>query len=477
MTDQNPDPKVPVDPDAVSEEVVLASTPTTPIQLAIDDRELIHEDENTVEETVGQQSTDAARNTRSGRFEPMLAALRLPEKQLAAAYKGSAVHRLLRERFAWYRDIEDNQVLGETLEDTYDAKYGSRLHHFVKSNVLCSLLGLIALALVAQQGVSFAFKDDGAKRHQVAKNNKKPKPRNKAPAAAAPQQTLAEVLQHCIVAPSARVTFDGVSKDVVKAAMFEISRFRTRYKESRLERRYSEALRKSNAIEQVSRQLIAATRGYTAQLEQSLAELERQQNRLRKKLKQTRVGENSGTVATVNQRIQLRNELTQITDAIASGPSRRASDKLAWALKELEQSLTAPAGLAPIPSEQNGLLEAERMNAAQFAAELDRVLSRDVLQPIATHRETSPTIQRYRLQHITDTVERLGLLQDYYRGQPEDLFHQLDREQARVNARLTALIGTATEAAVLDVSGCLQQADQVRAAHHELPTASTPPST
>ncbi len=409
-------------------------------------------------------------------FAPLLDALRKPEAWLIEAYKKSGIRKNLVQKVEWYKDFEENRIIGHKLEAAYGsvASHRYQLHKFVGNNLLFSLLLCVGLIYSGRIAVTHIIQldsqPDAAKKIQ---NIPITGPGPKSPAIPVnrrldeSRKNIEVTLAHCSVNPAVRKALlstlgndpDFTNNDL-KQALRELRRFQSRFKASGVVQWYEQARLKNRLTAAALKSALPQAHDF---LSSKKSERRKTQQLLENQKLQLRHIDDAGPlrgVHRINERIQARNLLNQLQEQLDQGPTPTDLLSLEDQLVSSQEVLNAPVAdkftwnpIAPAVLEfQNMDIEATRT----FVHEITRVI--DSLT--AADSKVTAKLNAYRVRNLRDQLHQLTIALEVNRRTPTTLIHAIEHSQKTLNERLDPLLSEHASAisGPIDYNPCLDPA-------------------
>ncbi len=467
---QRPEDEItlPGDAEATEEVVLSADDASTPAGAVVGNADAAGDTD--------PAAAHAAANPKKAKFDlvpQLLAAIRIPEHYLILGYKNSGAREFLLKNVSWYKDFEDNQIMGRTLEAAYGGASNRRyrLQRFVRDNLLFSLL-LCAAALYSGQLIVHSTTGLGPRPDlmKIVQPPTKPKPKlTAADSGPKPEdrvrQAITSTLDHCSVDPDARSVLlaqlgdSSEFRDVeLNQAMREFRRFQTRYQAIGLTKWYREAREKRAIIGEAMTTVLPHIESFLAAQKD-----ERQRIYLQLKAKENQfaqVQERSPRrgVTHVNEWIRIRDQLKGLREQLQEGPSEDSLRALEDQLGSARQILAAKAPLAQRSATTDAAwtVETQTMDAAAIRKLVAEAVQ-DIDSLLSIPAPVTAKLNNYRVQNVRSHLQTLAEVLHVNKGAPHALLRSLKQTQEIANGRLEQLLSklTQTTATPINYTNCV----------------------
>jgi hypothetical protein len=390
-------------------------------------------------------------------------------------YKKSGLRKNLLETNAWYKDFEDNRIMGRTLETAYGGASSRRyrLQRFVRNNLLFSLLLCVGLFYSGRIGIAHIMHLEAQLEvTEAADNNLGTRSTSKSEAERMSRlreksrKNIEVTLAHCSVHPDARKTLlstlgnhSNFTNTELNQAIHEFRRFQKRYRASGITQWYQGAQIKrqitSNALKEVWPRINAFLARKKTERRKKQLQLEKQELLL----KQIDDPGSLRGVNRINERIIIRNQVRELQEEIDRGPT--PTDLLALEDQLVSSKTILTATDVTESSAWNpqapGVLEVQGMNVDATEQFVDKITG-DIDSLMSTETTVTAKLDAYRVQTLRDRLRRLTVTLAVNKSSPRALISAIEHSQQVLNERLDQLLSKHTKvvAGPIDYSGCLR---------------------
>jgi hypothetical protein len=426
-------------------------------------------------EALDPKAKDQSSKKRRSPFKQVLGTLRKPELMMIQAYKKSGVRKRLLEKSAWYKNFEDNRIMGRTLEAAYGGASSRRLRlqRFVRNNLLFSLLLCVGLSYAGRVGVAHIMHPES--RLDVTKTtNNDPATQPKSELSAeqmsqhrnASRKIIEVTLAHCSVHPDVRKAllttlgdnFEFTNTEL-NQAMREFRRFQRRYRASGVTQWYQDAQIKSQITADALKTVLPGAQHF---LSQKKTERRNKQLLLEKQELLLKQIDNTGPlqgVDRINERIQARDQVRNLQEQIDQGPT--PTDLLALEDQLVSSRIILTATDTTENSAWNpqapGVLEAQGLNVEATQAFASKI-TQDIDSLVSTETNATAKLDAYRVRNLRDQLRRLTVALAVNKSSPKALITAIKHSQQVLNERLDPLLSKHTKVVTgpIDYNGCLK---------------------
>ncbi len=408
----------------------------------------------------------------------MLAVVRMPELALARAYRKNPLRCLLRDRFEWFKEREENRNIGREIEAAYGGAVSSRirLQQFIRNNVLVTVAVCAALLFLLRLGVDLALNEGGvsapvnaAVKPVAVKPAVKPGPKPKASAdnAPDPRPSIEAALQHCSTDPeigSALLANLGsqprFAAPALNDAMYELRRFQARYQDSGLAAWYRNAAAKGQVLAAVLKAALPPLQGFVERLDATMRNTQAQLADSEQRLKTLTGSGPLNDTERINESIQLRNRIGVLQQWINDGPSDKDVRGLEQRIAAAERVLTAgdTTDDAVGNREAPWVYRARSMDSGalrDYAASLEQAL-----HSVTDDTSVTAKLTAFRVHNAGDLLRELTDVLAFYKSKPVAMIRKVERHQKLANQHLEKLLGEhlagRSSVAVVNYRACLE---------------------
>jgi len=406
---------------------------------------------------VQEAKPKAAPTHKTSPIEIILAAIRKPESLAVQAYLNGRARRFLIEKYEWYKDFEDNRIMGRTLEEAYGGSFKLRLQmqKFVRNNLLISLLLCVAIFYLGRVGVDkvMGFESSPISVNVAIVN---PEVKRKINTRATQTDTLKtksrldiqSTLKHCSVPPKVRnelLAALGNKPDYadpeLSQVMRELRRFQQRFRDLGAINWYQDAKVKRAVTSNALSVVLPRVHDFLASEKSERRDIQFRLEKLQQHLGRFEAEGTLSAVDHINERIKIRNEMNMLQERWSQGPT--ASDLLALE----DQLVTAKHVLTAIDTSDNlnwnpeapWVIEAQTMNIhaiKKFNAEGIQ----DIDALMSNQTQITPRLKTYRVLNIRDHIRRLTDVLAVHKSTPKALIRKIDQSQQIANKRVNQLL-------------------------------------
>ena len=410
----------------------------------------------------------------------ILHALAIPENAIKHAYRNSNLREKLLENLDWYRVRVENQQMEEILEKTYGgaAEKGFNPAHFIRSNLLVSLLVVLLAALAIRLVVMVNSPEPQSDDESIVASAVTAEQKMSRPPAAGHKvvtinyvnkSEITALLQHCLVLPDTRREIDQrftktgyeFSEPNLTRAYEQLHDFTTVYDRLEIPTRVQDAINRFGILAHAMMPALRDAREKVSTYRKQLSEIHNQVDGLEKQLAALSIGRQDTN--TINRQIKLRSERDHLNDILTKSPDNQQFDVLDKAIDRLEKGFAKPDAIQRMSLEEKEA-ELPRWFASLPDDTMDNLKTalQDSVQPeIALHANAlSPTLAElstFHIRELTDVLEQLYLVASSIMYTPERLLDTYNKDIHGVDKRLGALLGT-EHSEWLSFDPCVQQA-------------------
>jgi hypothetical protein len=415
-------------------------------------------------------------------FAKILAIIGGPESMVRRAWKHSSARQYLLKNVDSLRIEDENQRMETVIEQTYGGALEKKFSpgRFIKNNILFSVLVLILLFAIGSLLVQNLYPEQFPKipTKPVAEIEKD----NARKAALVAQQRpveinhinkvrIEETLSHCLVLPASREQFLSefsktgyqFSNRELGIAYQEVRGYLNNWAALNVDDYVRDSARRFEALAAILQPLLIESGRVAADYQASIAERRKQVQDLEQRI--DALTTTSGTRATdiINQRIQLRNQLTEIQASLQDEPSDAALSVLADSSVSLSRILDGqqrPDRIKPDElddSQPEWLTSLPTVEADQFPATLREQLVPQIRQHIDTLETAHQEVAAYHVDELTQLLEHNGMLAALVAYAPENMLLPFEAEIRGLDRRLNTLLPRAQDS-WLSIEGCLAEA-------------------